>query len=135
MTSRCHLTKAPQMKYIDDRYQSRPTPLPYRAGRKMDTWEWMAVRVSRGHCVRSMFLIRPICRQGLSYYYFVYSSNTIKTNCRRSRFIVSDNYKCISANLVFVFGCFYSRTGFLFIFVRKKGGLKMSPLKWQNRCN
>lgn len=30
MTTSCHLTKAPEMKYIDECYQSRPTPPSYR---------------------------------------------------------------------------------------------------------
>lgn len=30
MTTSCHLTKAPEMKYIDECYQSRPTLPSYR---------------------------------------------------------------------------------------------------------
>lgn len=32
MTSSCHLTKAPEMKYIDWCYQSQPTHSSYRSG-------------------------------------------------------------------------------------------------------
>lgn len=32
MTTSCHLTKAPEMKYIDERYQSRPTLPSYHFG-------------------------------------------------------------------------------------------------------
>lgn len=56
MTTSCHLTKAPEMKYIDECYQSQPTLPSYRA----EGEEWGREGIGLHVVIRSSVLITKL---------------------------------------------------------------------------